>query len=98
MSLLRHIVFALAYGVLAIAVALTLPYSVEGMEKWTAVAIGALILIFGAVLHEVWTRQDRERTLQGELVELTTARDAVLVELALAREEVRAIRGALLEA
>lgn len=98
MSLLRHVVFALVYGVLAIAVALTLPYSVPGMERWTAVAIGALILIFGAVLHEVWSRQERERALEGELSELAQARDAVLGELARAREEVRAIRGALLEA
>lgn len=97
MLLLRHVVFALTYGALAIAVALTLPYSVPGMEKWTAVAIGALILIFGAVLHEVWARQERERALLGELVELAAARDAVLDELACAREEVRAIRGALLD-
>src|SRR3546814_6407922 len=89
MLLLRHIAFALTYGAFAIAVALTLPYSVPGMERWTAVAIGALILIFGAVLHEVWSRHEREKALQGELVELTSARDAVLIELARAREEVR---------
>lgn len=97
MLLLRHVVFALTYGALAIAVALTLPYSASGVERWTAVAIGALILIFGAVLHEVWSRQSRERELRGELTELAEARDAMLAELAVAREEVRALRGELLD-
>jgi cyclic-di-GMP phosphodiesterase TipF (flagellum assembly factor) len=97
MSLLRHIVFALSYGVLAIAAALTLPYSIPGMERWTAIVIGGIVLIFGAVLHEVWARQERERALRGELIELTAARDAVLGELSRAREEVRSIQWMLEE-
>ncbi|MEE8271353.1 MAG: EAL domain-containing protein [Alphaproteobacteria bacterium] len=97
MSLPRHVIFALIYGVIAIAVALTLPYSVPSMEKWTAVAIGALVLTFGAVLHEVYSRQVRERDVQREMAHLAVARDDVLGELARARAEVRAIQGQLLQ-
>src|SRR5512143_3609533 len=97
MSLLRHAILAWIYCAIAIAVALTLPYSVAGMEKWTAVAIGAMVLIFGAVLHETYARLEREKALRREIASLAAARDAVLDELARARAEVCAIHGKLAE-
>jgi len=97
MSLLRHAVFALVYGALAVAVALTLPYSIDGMERWTAVGIGALVLVFGALVHEVYARQERERALAERLSTMAASRDALYEELAGAREELRAIRSRLTE-
>src|SRR6056297_157083 len=97
MSLLRHAVFALVYGALAVAVALTLPYSIAGMERWTAVGIGALVLVFGALVHEVYARQERERALAERLGTMAANRDALYEELAGAREELRAIRARLTE-
>lgn len=97
MTLLRHASFALAYGALAVAAALTLPISVPGVEKWTAVAIGAAILAFGALIHETWVRHERERQLTAELDHLTASRDAVLDELDAAREQMRAIQTRLAE-
>lgn len=97
MSLLRHAIIAWIYSATAIAVALTLPHSVPGMEKWTAVAIGAMILIFGAVLHETYARQEREKALKREIATLAASRDAVLDELSRARAEARAIHDKLAE-
>ncbi|NNG04510.1 MAG: EAL domain-containing protein [Inquilinus sp.] len=95
MSLPRHLILALLYGAFAIAVALTLPYSVPAVDKWTAVGIGALVLIFGAVLHESLSRQGLERDLRREIDDLAEARDRVMAELAMARAEMRAIQAHL---
>jgi len=92
MSLPRHLILALTYGVIAIAVALTLPYSVPSIGKWNAIGIGALILIFGAVLHEAYSRQVLERDLRVELGRLADIRDEVMGELSAAREEMQAIQ------
>ena len=92
MSLPRHLILALTYGVIAVAVALTLPYSVPAIGKWAAIGIGALILIFGAVLHEAYSRQVLERDLRVELGRLADARDEVMEELSLARAEMQAIQ------
>jgi len=97
MSLLRHAAFAFVYGALAIAAALTLPISVPGVEKWTAVAIGAAILAFGALIHETAVRHERERQLTAELDRLTESRDAVLHELDATRDQMRAIHSRLTE-
>ncbi len=91
MSLIRHLTFGLIYGAVAVAMALTLPYSVPALDQWTAVVIGAVALLFGVVVHETYARQQRERALRGEVGELTRSRDAVQGELARAREELRAI-------
>ncbi len=91
MSLPRHLILALTYGVIAVAVALTLPYSVPAIGKWAAIGIGALVLIFGAVLHEAYSRQVLERDLRGELGRLADSRDDVMQELAQARAEMQAI-------
>ncbi len=92
MSLPRHLILALTYGVIAIAVALTLPYSIPSIGKWDAIAIGALILLFGAVLHETYSRQHLERNLRLELDRLAAGRDTVMDELSQTRTEMQAIQ------
>lgn len=95
MSMLRHAVFAFSYGALAVAVGLTLPYSVPGMERWTAIGIGALVLVFGAVIHEVVARHYRERALARRLEDMAASRERLQTELIGAKEELRAIHGKL---
>lgn len=97
MSLLRHILIAALYGAAAIAAALTLPYTPLGVERPMAIIIGAGVLMFGAVLHEVYSRQMREMLLREELTALAADRDAVLTELSRARSEVKAIHEHLSE-
>lgn len=95
MSLLRHILIAALYGAIAIATALTLPYTPLAIDRTTAIMIGAGVLMFGAVLHEVYSRQVRETLLREELTALAADRDAVLTELSRARSEVKAIHAHL---
>ena len=92
MSLLRHLLIALIYAAVAVAVALTLPYSVEGIGRWTAVALGALVLVFGALIHEVYARSQRERALNETLALTAAERTRLQHQLTHAREELRAIR------
>jgi hypothetical protein len=40
--------------VLAVAVALTLPYSLPQVERPLSLVLSALVFLFGAVLHEVY--------------------------------------------
>ncbi len=80
MRWLRHIVFAAAYVTLALALALTLPLSVAGMDTHTGVLFGLVALVFGGLLHEFWARGEeresllrRTRHLQREVERLTQA-------------------------
>ena len=97
MSLLRHALFASTYGMLAVAAALLLPRFAADVGKDVAAVIGAAVLVFGAVVHEVHSRHQRERQLKSEIGALAASRDAVMDELSRAREEVRAIHTQLLE-
>lgn len=80
MGWIRHIVFAGAYAALALAVALILPASVEGMDRNTGLLFGLVALVFGGLLHEFWTRSEerdalrrRVRSLQRETEKLAQA-------------------------
>lgn len=92
MSLLRHLIFALSYAALAVAVALTLPYSVVGVGKWTAVAIGTVVLVFGALVHEIVAGQVRTRHLRRDLQALAADRDTARSEVVMAEAEISALR------
>ena len=92
MSLFRHVLFAFVYGALAVVVALTLRYSIEGIDRWVAVGIGALVLVFGAVIHEVYSRQERERQFREAILDLTRERSTLEAELARTRSELGTLR------
>ena len=92
MSLFRHVLFAFVYGALAVVVALTLRYSIDGIDRWVAVGIGALVLVFGAVIHEVYSRQERERQFRESILDLAKERSALEAELAKTRSELGALR------
>ena len=92
MSFLRHFAVALSYAAAAIAVALTLPIVVADLGRWTAVALGALIFLFGAFLHESYARSRRNQALRRDLAESREARVRLETELAEARADLRTIR------
>ncbi len=61
MTLLTHIVYALAYLVAGVSVGATLPLmrpEADPMVGWLA---GGLVVLAGALLHEIVTRLERER-------------------------------------
>jgi len=86
MSLIRHLLLALAYGALAVAIALTLPMSVAGLDGWTAVALGAVVLAFGAVVHESMDRQARDRAAARAAAEAEARHEVTLDALAELRD------------
>lgn len=81
MSLFQHLALALAYLAAAVAVALTLPHSVPTVDRPTAALAGALVLLFGAVLHEVYARQQRDRLLAWHLKRLRDDQAALAARL-----------------
>ena len=95
MSLDRHIVFALVYVALAVAVTLTLPYSVETVSRQTAVLAGTVVLVFGALLHEVAARLARDREVDEALGDISATQAELLAQLAQLCSEAAALHAAL---
>lgn len=92
MPLSRHLMFAAGYGGAALLAMLTLRYGVDGVSPEMAVIVGAVILIVGIVVHEVYTREQRERKLHGHILQLARSRDALLDQLADTRIEISDLR------
>ncbi len=78
METLRHIMIAAVYTVLAIAVAATLPLSAADVSPELAVAYGALVLVFGAVLHEAFSRYRGERAVARRFDEIRKVQSEIL--------------------
>lgn len=92
MSLIAHLLFALVYTVAAIAVALTLPYSVPSVDRPTALFAGAIVFLFGAILHEVTSRQQRDRSLARWLARLRSGDEELAAGLDRLNAELRDLR------
>lgn len=95
MSFVRHLFIALAYSMIAAAVALLLPRAFPGFEVNTAIMIGAVVLVGSALLHEVFARQEEEGKLVDEVHDLRAGHGEVMGELNRAREEVGQIYKAI---
>lgn len=78
----RHLVFAGVYVALAVTVALTLPLSVEGMDRHTGILFGLVILTFGGLLHEFWARQDAQERNDRRLWHLREQQEEVMEMIA----------------
>jgi cyclic-di-GMP phosphodiesterase TipF (flagellum assembly factor) len=74
----RHLVFAAVYTALAVTVALTLPLSVEGVDRHTGILFGLAILTFGGLLHEFWARQDAQERTERRLWHLREQQEEVM--------------------
>ncbi|ACJ00532.1 EAL domain-containing protein [Rhodospirillum centenum] len=81
-SWLRHAVFAFAYAALALAVALTLSLTVAGVDRDEAVLFGLLTFVFGALLHEFWSRTESQERLEARMWRLQRQQDEIRVLLA----------------
>src|SRR4051812_36828051 len=69
MTILRHAIFALSYLAVALVAALALP-GVGGMASGTALLFGLVILVFGGLLHEFFTRQETSERLESQVARL----------------------------
>lgn len=88
MSFVRHLLIALAYSVIAAAIALILPRTFPAIDLNTAIMLGAVVLVGSALLHEVFSRQEEEGRLTEEVQDLRAGHGKVIGELRRAREEV----------
>lgn len=93
MPVIAHILLALLYTVPAIAIALTLPHSVPSVDRVTALVVGALVFLFGAILHEVAARQQRDRALARWLARLRSGDEELAAGLDQLHAELRSLRG-----
>lgn len=93
MPVIAHVLLALVYTVPAIAVALTLPHSAPSVDRVTALLAGALVFLFGAILHEVAARQQRDRALARWLARLRSGDEELAAGLDQLHAELRVLRG-----
>ncbi|MFM2128982.1 MAG: hypothetical protein RL477_528, partial [Pseudomonadota bacterium] len=56
--MLKHLLIAFAYFLLAVAVALVLPAFVPSVSAPAGFIAGGVVLVAGALVHEAWTRFD----------------------------------------
>lgn len=77
MAWLKHALFAVAYIALALTVGLTLPQSVEGMDRHTGLLFGLVVFVFGALLHEFWARTEERERLERRLWRLRESQEEV---------------------
>lgn len=95
MSALHHIVIAVAYTLVAAAVAVILPYLLPGMVAGTGAVIGGVLLIGSALLHEVFARQEGENRTIDELHALRSEQETARRALSAARQEIDTLRADL---
>jgi cyclic-di-GMP phosphodiesterase TipF (flagellum assembly factor) len=61
MSLITHVVYALAYVITGVTVAVALPHIRPDMDPLVAGLTGAVIILAAALAHEIATRMEHER-------------------------------------
>ncbi|CAK0760055.1 cyclic-di-GMP phosphodiesterase, flagellum assembly factor TipF [uncultured Gammaproteobacteria bacterium] len=98
MTLVIHLIFALTYVIAGVAMAMTLPYMIPALALdfgrllgWLA---GAVIILAGALGHEIIARLERERRLGDRFARLRLANGELASLLVHTREEISALRAA----
>ena len=94
---LRRLLPILCYAVPALALGLALQRWLPMIDRGLvlAVGVGALALLAGGLLHEIWLRARRDAALSEQLIELRQAVYHLQEELTWARRESRALGEAL---
>jgi cyclic-di-GMP phosphodiesterase, flagellum assembly factor TipF len=95
MSFLRHLFVALMYATVAVAVAVSTPRLLPGIDIRTGLILGGVVLLCCAMLHEVIARHIQQAHQADDIGELRTSHDDITRELSLARTEVGNIHEAL---
>lgn len=92
MTLLIHIVYALAYIVTGVSVGAVLPFIRPEMDPLVGLLAGGLIVLAGGLLHEMVTRFDRERILAKRFSRLLDAAGTLNEELTRQHGELERLR------
>lgn len=92
MSLLIHIVYALAYIVTGVSVGAVLPFLRPEMDPLVAWMAAGMVMLAGGLLHEMITRFDRERALNKRLTRMLEAMGTLNEEITRQRTDMDHIR------
>jgi len=92
MTLLIHIVYALAYIVTGVSVGAVLPFLRPEMDPLVAWMAGGMVVLAGGLVHEMVTRFDRERALNKRFTRLLEALGTLNEELTRQRAEMDHVR------
>lgn len=94
MTILTHLVYALAYIVTGVSIGATLPYMRPESDALTGWLVGAVIVLAGGLIHEAVTRLERERTVARRVDTLEETVESLTEEVARHRAIVEETRGA----
>lgn len=81
MTALTHIVYALAYTIAGLSVGAALPHMRPESDPLAGWLVGAVIVLAGALAHEVVTRLDRGRAAAAKVRRLQDSVDALTAEV-----------------
>ena len=81
MDILRHLLIALTYTAFAVALAVTLPYTLPNLAGGDALLIGGFFFVISAIPHEVFARFERDGTMGTQLAAFDELRDELTEEL-----------------
>lgn len=95
MTTLTHILIAIAYTIVATAVAVFVPRSFPELGANAGAVLGGVILMGSALLHEVFSRQESQARVVDEMRHLRSENDDLRDSLDDAWANVTAIREAL---
>jgi len=82
MTILTHLVYALAYIVTGVSIGMTLPYARPETDPLVGWLTGAIIVLAGGLIHEAVTRLERERAATRRVESLRETVDALGEEVA----------------
>ena len=92
MSFYHHILIAACYTLVAAAVAIAMPYGFPAVGLNAAIAVGGILLVGSALLHEVFSRQEGEGRMADEVQALRLEQGETRRALDQARNRVRTIQ------
>jgi cyclic-di-GMP phosphodiesterase TipF (flagellum assembly factor) len=97
MGILRHVMIAITYGAVAAALAFALPQA-AGIGQEIAALIAALAFLGGALLHEVYARQEAEGRDADDIYDMRLAQSDLSREVAAVHGELTRLQQAMAEA
>ena len=95
MTALHHILVAVAYTLVAAAIAISIPVFLPRVGHDAGVVIGGVVLIGSALLHEVFARQEGDARRIAEIDRLTGDIRGAYSALDLAGAEIERLKKAI---
>lgn len=88
MPVFTHLVYALAYVVAGVSIGAALPFMRPNTDPLLGWTVGVLIILAGALVHEIVTRYDRNRSETRRVRQLQDALERMVEEITRQKAEV----------